>query len=165
MQNFLATENLKMSIAFYERQLFLYDRCLLRLHAAERRGSGSLSCLYKYILQNVPPFYSDICVRWSYGKAKLSLCLTKHHAMKTYWGSGDTAPHILDHGPRWKCASRPGRFDPRERAPATHWIEGWVGPRAVLDTGQNKLITFSSCFSYLKKSSNEKKWPLHYIPS
>jgi len=22
------------------------------------------------------------------GDGKLSLCLTKHHAMKTYWGSG-----------------------------------------------------------------------------
>jgi hypothetical protein len=29
--------------------------------------------------------------------------------------------------------SRPGRFTPRERALGTHWIGGWVGPRAVLD--------------------------------
>jgi hypothetical protein len=28
-------------------------------------------------------------------QAKLSLCLTKHHAMKTYWGSGGIAPRIL----------------------------------------------------------------------
>jgi len=28
-------------------------------------------------------------------KVKLSLCLTKHYAMKTYWGSGGIAPHIL----------------------------------------------------------------------
>jgi hypothetical protein len=34
-------------------------------------------------------------------KVKLSLCLTKHHAMKTYWGSGGTAPLILDLGMRW----------------------------------------------------------------
>jgi hypothetical protein len=26
-----------------------------------------------------------------------------------------------------------GRFTPRERAPGTHWIGGWVGPRAGLD--------------------------------
>jgi hypothetical protein len=26
---------------------------------------------------------------------KLSLCLTKHHAMKAYWGSGGIAPLIL----------------------------------------------------------------------
>jgi hypothetical protein len=29
-------------------------------------------------------------------------------------------------------ASRPGRFILRERAPGTHWIGGWVGPRAGL---------------------------------
>jgi hypothetical protein len=36
------------------------------------------------------------------GKVKLSLCLTKHHAMKTYWGSGSIAPRILDLGTRWR---------------------------------------------------------------
>jgi hypothetical protein len=29
-------------------------------------------------------------------------------------------------------ASRPDRFTPRERSPGTHWIGGWMGPRAVL---------------------------------
>jgi hypothetical protein len=29
------------------------------------------------------------------GKTNLSLYLTKHHAMKIYWGSGGTAPRIL----------------------------------------------------------------------
>jgi len=28
---------------------------------------------------------------------------------------------------------RPSRFTSRERAPGTHLIGGWVGPRAVLD--------------------------------
>jgi hypothetical protein len=37
----------------------------------------------------------------------------------------------LDRG-EWS-ASRPGCFTPRERPPVTHWIGGWVGPRAVLD--------------------------------
>jgi len=27
---------------------------------------------------------------------KLSVCLPKHHALKTYWGSGGIAPRILD---------------------------------------------------------------------
>jgi hypothetical protein len=35
-------------------------------------------------------------------------------------------------GGEW-TASRPGRFTPRERAPGTHWIRGWMGPRAVVD--------------------------------
>jgi hypothetical protein len=28
-------------------------------------------------------------------QVKFSLCLTKHYAMKTYWGSGGITPHIL----------------------------------------------------------------------
>jgi hypothetical protein len=32
-------------------------------------------------------------------------------------------------GGEWS-ASRPGSFTPRERAPGTHWIGGWVDPRA-----------------------------------
>jgi hypothetical protein len=35
-------------------------------------------------------------------KVKLSLGLTKHHAMKTYWWSGGIAPCILDLGTRWR---------------------------------------------------------------
>jgi len=38
------------------------------------------------------------------------------------WGSGG----------EWS-ASCLGRFTPRERAPDTHWIGGWVGHRAGLD--------------------------------
>jgi hypothetical protein len=34
-------------------------------------------------------------------KVKLSLCLTKHNAMKTYWGSGGIALHVLNHGIGW----------------------------------------------------------------
>jgi hypothetical protein len=35
-------------------------------------------------------------------------------------------------GGEW-LASRLGRFTPWERAPGTHWIGGWVGPRAGVD--------------------------------
>jgi hypothetical protein len=35
-------------------------------------------------------------------KVKLSLCLTNHHTMKMYWGSGDIAPHVLDLSTRWR---------------------------------------------------------------
>jgi hypothetical protein len=35
-------------------------------------------------------------------KVKLSLCLTKHNAMKTYCGSGSIVPRILDLGTRWR---------------------------------------------------------------
>jgi hypothetical protein len=42
-------------------------------------------------------------------------------------------------GGEWS-ASRPGRFTARERAPGTHWIGGWVGPRAVLDAVMKRKI-------------------------
>jgi hypothetical protein len=62
--------------------------------------------------------------------------------MKAYWGSGGIAPRIrlALNGGEWS-ASRPGRFTPRERVPGTHWIGGWVDPRAVLDAVVKKKIT------------------------
>jgi hypothetical protein len=37
---------------------------------------------------------------------------------------------------KWSV-SRSGCFNPGERAPATHWIEDWMGPRADLDDMEN----------------------------
>jgi hypothetical protein len=34
----------------------------------------------------------------------------------------------------------PAALPPRERAPGTHWIGGWVGPRAVLDAVVKRKI-------------------------
>jgi len=42
-------------------------------------------------------------------------------------------------GGEWS-ASRPGRFAPREKAPGTHWIGGWVGPSVVLDAVVKRKI-------------------------
>jgi len=56
--------------------------------------------------------------------------------MKTYWESGGIAPRMiseLDGGEWWDL--RPTLYTPRERAPGTYWIGGWVGVRAGLDTG------------------------------
>jgi hypothetical protein len=78
-------------------------------------------------------------------KVKLSLCLTKHHAMKAYWRKGCIVHTFLTSaldGGEWST-SRPGRFTPRERAPGTHWIGGWVGPRAVLDAVVERKIPSS----------------------
>jgi hypothetical protein len=44
-------------------------------------------------------------------------------------------------GGEWS-ASRLGRFTPGERAPGTHWIGGWVGPRASVDSMEkSKFLT------------------------
>jgi hypothetical protein len=42
-------------------------------------------------------------------------------------------------GGEWS-ASRTDRFTPRKRAPGTHWIGGWVGPRAVLEAVVKRKI-------------------------
>jgi hypothetical protein len=59
-------------------------------------------------------------------------------------GSGRTAPPFLTSaldGGEWS-ASRPGLFIPGERAPGTHWIGGWVDPRAGLDdVEKRKFLT------------------------
>jgi len=50
----------------------------------------------------------------------LSLCLTKNHFIKTYWGSGSIAP-------------QPSHFISEGRTHGTHWTGGWVGSRAGQD--------------------------------
>jgi hypothetical protein len=43
-------------------------------------------------------------------------------------------------GGEWS-ASRPGRFTPGERDSGTHWIEGWVSPRASLDDVEKRKFS------------------------
>jgi hypothetical protein len=40
-------------------------------------------------------------------------------------------------------ASCPVHFSPWERALDTHWIGGWVGPRASLDTVEKRKVSYS----------------------
>jgi hypothetical protein len=63
-----------------------------------------------------------------------------HYAMKAYVGV-DVYIHIfltsaLAGGE--SPASRPGSFTPGEKVPATHWIGGWVDPRASLDVVEKR---------------------------
>jgi hypothetical protein len=52
-------------------------------------------------------------------------------------------------------ASRPGNFNPEERAPpGTYWIAGWVGPRAGLDTvGEEDCVP----------GMGPVAWPLYWL--
>jgi hypothetical protein len=76
-------------------------------------------------------------------KIKLSLCLNKHYAMKTY---GEVKVQIhsyftstLDRD-EWSV-SRPGRFTPREKPPNTHSKEaGWT-PEPILT--MRRKVSFS----------------------
>jgi hypothetical protein len=83
--------------------------------------------------------------------------------MKTYWGSGGMLHALLTSAPSGGelSASRPGHFTPKERAPRTNWIGGWVGSRAVLDTVVKRKIPsaisteLSDTNSRTKKKNNE----------
>jgi hypothetical protein len=69
-------------------------------------------------------------------KVKFSLCFfnwaPRHEGVLGEWRyiSTRSSTSALDGG-EW-LASRPGRFTARPRSSGTHWIRGWVSPRAVL---------------------------------
>jgi hypothetical protein len=91
------------------------------------------NCMKEYLRTvNYTEFYKVI--------VKLSLSLTKHPAVKTYWGSRSIALHILNLCVRW---SRVVSFTPRRlysqgKAPGTNWIENLVGPKAGQDAVVDK---------------------------
>jgi hypothetical protein len=64
--------------------------------------------------------------------------------MKTYGGvEVELHPFLtlaLDGG-AWS-ASGPGYFTPTERVSDTHWIGGWVYPRASLDAVEKRKISY-----------------------
>jgi hypothetical protein len=64
---------------------------------------------------------------------------SRHEGILGEWKYSSThnLTSALDGG-EWS-ASRPYRFTPRERGPGTHWIGGWVGPRAVLDAVKGNI--------------------------
>jgi hypothetical protein len=81
----------------------LYFHSPIRLHGMGLNLAQGQLYLYLHSLGTV--LYSDSYVWCKNGlkvKVELSLCLTKHHAMKTYWGSGGIALSILDLGTRWR---------------------------------------------------------------
>jgi hypothetical protein len=71
---------------------------------------------------------SFLCFRLLFNKAP------RHERLFGEWryNSTHSLTSALDGG-EWS-ASRPGRFTARKTAPGTHWLGGWVGLRAVLDT-------------------------------
>jgi hypothetical protein len=64
----------------------------------------------------------------------------RHKGVLGEWmySSTHSLTSALDGG-KWS-ASRPGRFTTRKGASGTHWIGGWVGPRAVLDAVMKRKI-------------------------
>jgi hypothetical protein len=60
------------------------------------------------------------------GKVVPVFFLTEHHAIKTYWGSGGIAPHILDLGTRWR------------------WVISFT-PRTLYSPGKEPLVSMRLC--------------------
>jgi hypothetical protein len=100
-----------------------------------------------FLLSSVPRWRSHWRLRSRLNvKVKLCLCFNwtpRHEDVLREWrySSTHSFTSALD-GCEWS-ASRSSRFTPRERAPRTHWIEGWVGPRTVLDAVVKRKIPSS----------------------
>jgi hypothetical protein len=75
-------------------------------------------------------------------KVKVVSVLSSALCHEDIWGSGVTAPPFLTSaigGGEWS-PSRTGCFTPGEIVPGTHWVGGWVGPRAGLDIVEKRII-------------------------
>ena len=85
--------------------------------------------------------------------AKLSLYMTWRHsavAEVSFHSLLNSALHKGD----WS-ASRSGSFIPGERVRGTHWIGGWMGPRASLDILEERKISCSLRSSNTGSSSQK----------
>jgi hypothetical protein len=74
----------------------------IRVWARGRFPNMWISSKEGWLVSSIMFFLRDHRCKSKGKKVKLSLCLTKHHAMKTYWGSGGLTSHILDLGTRWR---------------------------------------------------------------
>jgi hypothetical protein len=75
---------------------------------------------------------------------------SRHEGVLGDWRYSSTVPRILDLGTRLRWVVS---FTPRERAPVTHCIGDWVGPRGGLDTVVKSEIP-SSCRNSSPRSSS-----------
>jgi hypothetical protein len=81
--------------------------------------------------------------------------------MKAYWVNGGIAPLILWPRHYMKVSDQlhdPAALSHRERAPGTHWIGGWGGPRAGLDAVVRKIPS-------LRRESNDRTPIVQPVPN
>jgi hypothetical protein len=82
------------------------------MHASVVSGLHVWGKVAPVLYFNWAPRHEGVLEEWRYSSI---------HSLTSALGGGD-----------WS-ASHPGRFTLSERAPGTHWIGGWVGPRVGLD--------------------------------
>jgi hypothetical protein len=81
---------------------------------------------------------------------KVSVCLIQHCKIKRY-GDTDIAPYNPKPGTRWRCAVNFKLcliYPTGKCHTCTHWIGGWVGPRASFSTLKRITLT----------SDGKRKW-------
>jgi hypothetical protein len=116
----------------------------------------NVKCIWPRLLY-VNSLCFDSCVTFLHQvNRRIFLSLIKHFA-RDVWRSGDIAPTVITSAldGSYLIASHSGHFNPKERAPGTHWIEDWVGPKTGLDVAGKKifcscqkLILFAALFAY-----------------
>jgi hypothetical protein len=99
------------------RTLFLFEK--LNPEKDLHEHSMYLWFIFISLCCNRAPHHSGVLGEWTYSST---------HSLASALVEGE-----------WS-ALRPGRFTPKERAPRTHWIGGWVGPGAVLDAVVKRKI-------------------------
>jgi hypothetical protein len=117
---------LTKACVIFRNKLLFYGEELLATSPTLNLDDHPLSAVREYIY-TYPPYWRSF-TRLCWDRVKLPLCLKI--------GAVEVQLHVflisaLDGG-EWS-ASWPGCFILGVRVPATHWIGGWVGPRAGLD--------------------------------
>jgi hypothetical protein len=83
---------------------------------------------------------------------KLSLGLIKHHTIKTCGEKEGIAPRFLNLVHQMEVSGELhalAHLPPKGKAPSTHCVGGWVGPRSSLDAAKKKesLACIENCIS------------------
>jgi len=124
--------------------------CALSVTKAQNVAVGLLKC---------QPVYNFNEPRYQSRNGKLSLCLTKHGAMKTYWGSWDISPHTLNLGTwcRWVACFRPRGKSPRYPSQEEKQYDLLSALRTAV-TDRRKLKAIRTCAKLIS-------WQFKRIPS
>jgi hypothetical protein len=115
----------------------------IRCHNTEDRD---LKRVYSFALNLCMCVCVCVCVCVCMCIVKFPLCLTKHHVMKKYWGSGGIAQRILDLGARWNWVVS---FTPRSlysqgKSPRYPLDRSLGGPQSRSGRGLHIVVTHST---------------------
>jgi hypothetical protein len=122
-----------------------------------RKATENLSQSSRYPVQDLNPWPPEnraafsVCLVLSRHAIATKICnsFTMSSPTPTEWGRNGA--QLLKHNAmkrwKWVVIFTPRRFTSRERIPGSHWIRGWVDPRAGLDVAEKRqsLIWCKMC--------------------